>query len=250
MRSTPSGETAYQVLSLYQVDVVFGPNHTHGNLLFEPANNRIVVYGKFHLDPPEVLAAFIASGAALVKWFHEHGEPTTLEQCIQREFLATSALDTWNLEKFGSRGKYSSTANTAAERYEREQRGVTYRLSQPLDSQFNNPILCPAVPRIQPVPATAPTPAPAVEYFTWPWTIVDEFGPEARLDHHLKNRGMRVGSSTYRFLARALRVYAYSAYPVYLVLLDSIGVPVKDVGDTEEWEDFVLCVPLKCRHPT
>ena len=173
MRSTPSGETAYQILSLYQVDVVFGPNHTFGWLLFEPANNRIVVYGKFHLDPPEVLAAFIARGTALAKWYFELGEPTTLEQCIEREYLAISALDTWNLEKLGSRGKHS-VGNTNSERYERARRDVTFRIGQPLDYELNDPILCPAVPRISvdseptPVLTAAPTPTPVPVRFVDP----------------------------------------------------------------------------------
>ena len=81
------------------------------------------------------------------------------------------------------------------------------------------------------------TQSTAPEVITWPWNR--DLSPEDMLGLHLRNRGMRAGSTTYRFLARALRVYAYSAYPVYLIYLDSLGVAVKDVGNTEEWEDFV-----------
>ena len=244
MRSTPSGEAAYQVLSLYQVDVVFGPNHTRGWLFYEPSNNRIVVYGKFHLDPPEVLAAFIARGTSLARWFYEQGEPTTVKQCIDREYLAISALDIWNLEKLGGRGKYS-IGNTDAERYERARGGVTYLLSLPLDYEFNDPILCPAVPRIQvagkttPVPATAssPTPTTAPEVITWPWNR--DISPEGMLHIQLERRGLNRNSAMYLFLRDALRMYAYSAYPVYVAYLDALGTPVREVGNTENWDGFV-----------
>ena len=243
MRSTPSGEAAYQVLSLYKVDVVFGPNHTRGWLFYEPSNNRIVVYGKFHLDPPEVLAAFIARGTSLARWFYEQGEPTTVKQCIDREYLAISALDIWNLEKLGGRGKYS-IGNTDAERYERARGGVTYLLSLPLDYEFNDPILCPAVPRIQvaskttPVPATAssPTPTTAPEVITWPWNR--DLTPEDMLHIQLERRGLNRDSAMYLFLRDALRTYAYSAYPMYIVYLDATGGQVRDVGNTENWDSF------------
>lgn len=71
-------------------------------------------------------------------------------------------MDIWNLESLGGRGKYS-IGNTDADRYERARSGVTYLLSLPLDYEFNDPILCPAVPRIQ--IANKTTPDPSVEKY-------------------------------------------------------------------------------------
>ncbi len=236
MRFTPSGETAYQILSLYQVDVVFGPNHAFGWLLFEPANNRIVVYGKFHLDPPEVLAAFIARGTALAKWYFEQGEPTTLEQCIEREYLAISALDTWNLEKLGSRGKHS-VGNTNSERYERARRDVTFRIGQPLDYELNDPILCPAVPRIsvdsEPTTTAIPKIIPVEQFVEGSRNL---FGPEEWVDDYLCGRGLDVGSTGYLALRDALRPVSNTLGSLYLAYLDSLGRYAPE--DKQDFRDF------------
>ncbi len=237
MRTTPSGETAYQILSQYQVDVVFGRNYTWGQVLFEPANNRIVVYGKFHLDPPEVLAAFIARGTALAKWFYEQGEPTTLEQCIDREYLAISALDAWNLEKLGNRGKFSSLGNTDEQRYERARRNVTYRIGQPLDYELNDPILCPAVPRIsvdsEPTPTAIPDIIPVEQYVEGSRSL---FGPEEWVHEYLRGRGLNHGSTMYAMLRDVFRPASNTLGSLYLAYLDSQGRYATE--DKQDFRDF------------
>ncbi|MYB77409.1 MAG: hypothetical protein F4X83_09995 [Chloroflexi bacterium] len=85
--------------------------------------------------------------------------------------------------------------------------------------------------------ANQPTPPSAPEMIIWPWNR--EISADDMLHLQLEKRGLNRSSTMYLFLRDALRLYAYSAYPVYLAYLDSLGVAVKDVGNSENWDNFV-----------
>ena len=178
LRTTPSGEAAYQELLRLAIGVTFGGNPTWGRLIFDPPSNRIVLYGKYHREPPHELAALIAQGTKLAIWSHTRGEPATLEQCIQREYNAWTAFDVWKSEANAPGFAYGETD---VERYRIVQNYVTFLVGLPLDHEFNDPVLCPAVPRVQgagsprPVPDTAPTPTPAPPRFVDP-LLKEAFG--------------------------------------------------------------------------
>ncbi len=85
--------------------------------------------------------------------------------------------------------------------------------------------------------AQPPTPTTAPEVITWPWNR--DISPDDMLHLQLESRGLSRDSTMYLFLRDALRMYAYSAYPVYVAYLDAIGGKVKDVGNSENWDSFV-----------
>ena len=77
MRSTPSGEGAYQELLQLGVGITFGGNPPWGNYIFDVPTNRIVLYGNYVHEAPHTIANLVAEATELAKWFHVHGEPTT-----------------------------------------------------------------------------------------------------------------------------------------------------------------------------
>ena len=83
-----------------------------------------------------------------------------------------------------------------------------------------------------------PTSSTAPEVIIWPWNR-DIISPELMLELSLEKRGFNRNSFSFLFWRDALRTYAYSAYPMYIVYLDAIGGEVRDVGNTENWDKFV-----------
>ena len=168
LRTTPSGEAAYQTLLRFDVGIIFGGNPPRGQYIFDSPTNRIVIYGKYFQLSPEDLARYVAGGAALAKYFHEHGEPTTAEQCIQQLYLQRTAEYWWREEKTGWRSPYDSDED----RYAKAQIYVAsyFKLG---DAEEGKPTLCPMVSRtaIVPTPAPIPTPAPSSTRFVDPLLV-------------------------------------------------------------------------------
>ena len=134
MRSTPSGEGAYQELFQLGVGITFGGNPPWGKYIFHVPSNRIVLYGNYVHEPPDTIAPLVAEATELAKWFHVHGEPTTPEECIERKYLVLTSREIW-LTEFNGHSPVSDV-----ERRLRAQQYVYHRIHR--DSEF-----CPAVPR-------------------------------------------------------------------------------------------------------
>ena len=98
MRSTPSGEGAYQDLLRLGVGITFGGNPPWGKYIFDVPSNRIVLYGNYVHEAPDTIAHLVAEATELAKWFHVHGEPTTPEECIERKYLVLTSREIWLTE--------------------------------------------------------------------------------------------------------------------------------------------------------
>jgi hypothetical protein len=134
MRSTPSGAHAFQELLRLRVGITFGGQPDLGDYLFHAPSNRIVLFGNYAHQSPDTIAQLIAEATEVAKWFHIHGSPITVEQCIERRFLAETAKEVWAAE-FNNRALVSEQW-----RRERAHDYVYYRIHR-------DPTYCPGVQR-------------------------------------------------------------------------------------------------------
>lgn len=148
LRSTARGEELYQQSLQSGVGITLGFLQ-HVFLVFDASSNRIVIRHGYHKDHLSRITALMAYGIELARWTQVHGNPTTLEQCTQREYLARTASHMWQLENGTQDFPWGfSWGATDAERYSGAQAYTTYHF----------PVLCPAVPRGAPQPAPSPVP--------------------------------------------------------------------------------------------
>ena len=227
-----------EIDTLYDWFVASGARAQFGSLegtsQFDSSSNLITINAEYRNESPEALAhALIWPLASLHAISERGGLPRSWDECIADRLAAHSAQAFSWFTTFGRNGKQNPTeleqwANGNLASYLDKSLGSWVREAYRESCAYYG----------EPPPIPKPTPAPVAEYFTWPWSRVDEFGPEARLHQYLTGRGLDRSSTMYRFFSRALRVYAYSAYPMYLAYLDATGGEVRDVGNTENWDSF------------
>ena len=134
LRTTASGEHAYQDLLRLGVGITFGGNPKWGAYIFDAPSNRIVLYGNYAHEPADTIAYLLTEATEHAKWSHVQGEPATVAQCLELTYRAETAKQVW-LAEFNRRAVVSE-----AERSETAQRYVHLRIHR--DATF-----CPAVPR-------------------------------------------------------------------------------------------------------
>ncbi len=134
LRTTASGENAYQDLLRLGVGITFGGNPRWGAYIFDVPSNRIVLFGNYAHEPAATIANLLAEATEYAKWSHELGEPTTVAQCIELNYRAETAKQVW-LAEFNQRAVVSE-----AERSETAHNNVHARIHRDLT-------FCPAVPR-------------------------------------------------------------------------------------------------------
>ena len=128
LRSTPSGANAYNDLLRLGVGVTFGGNPPWGQYIFDVPTNRIVLYGVYAHEAPDMIAQLVAEAAAVARWFHLYGEPTTPAECIERTFRALTARDAWLAEYHAHAPTSSDQRRALAHEYvlHRVQRDAAY----------------------------------------------------------------------------------------------------------------------------
>ena len=202
----------------------------------DSTSNLVTINEKYRHESAEVLAhALIWSLASLHAIGERGGPPRSWDECIADRIAAHSAQAVWWFWNFATTGKQNPTQleqwanNNLARRYvERNLNDWVREAYLESCAYYGEP----------PTALPNPTPTAFPEIIEWPWNR-DIISPELMLELQLEKRGFNRNSLTFLSNRDALRTYAYSAYPMYIVYLDAIGGEVRDVGNTENWDKFV-----------